>query len=286
MLEKSWGQKRLFGLLDKTIVSNCLRSFLKIENFKLKIKNYSTDQLGRTISISTPPKRIVSLVPSITEFIYDLGLSENIVGRTKFCIHPKEGLRAIPKVGGTKNVNFDRVAALKPDLIIANKEENDKSQIEQLSEHFPVWISDIANFSDAMEMIQRLGGLLRKKSVADKIVNDSIALLQKIKPTKSVRAAYLIWQKPYMTIGKDTYIHDMLKLTGYENIFGEQTRYPSFTLAELKERNPEIILLSSEPFPFKQKHIDELKLSFPNTPIQLVDGEAFSWYGTRFLKVF
>jgi len=244
------------------------------------------DQLGRAISLVTPPKRIVSLVPSITELLYDLGLFDNIVGRTKFCVHPKAALRAIPKIGGTKNVNFDRVAALKPDLIIANKEENDKSQIEALNQHFPVWISDIANFGDAMEMIQCLGVLLRKKSVADKIVNDSTILLQKIKPAKSQRAAYLIWQKPYMTIGKDTYIHDMLLHTGYENIFGDQTRYPSFTLAELKERNPEIILLSSEPFPFKQKHIDELKLLFPNTPIQLVDGEAYSWYGTRFLKVF
>lgn len=244
------------------------------------------DQLGREISISAPPKRIVSLVPSITELLYDLGLFEKIVGRTKFCVHPKEALQIIPKIGGTKNVNFDRVAALKPDLIIANKEENNKSQIEFLSEHFPVWISNIANFADAMEMIQSLGILLRKKSVADKIINDSTALLQKIKPTKLQKAAYLIWQKPYMTIGKDTYIHDMLLNVGYENVFGEQTRYPSFTIAELKERNPEIILLSSEPFPFKQKHIDELKLSFPNTPIQLVDGEAYSWYGTRFLKVF
>lgn len=244
------------------------------------------DQLGRKINLPHPPKRIVSLVPSITELLYDLGLFDQIVGRTKFCVHPKEALRVVPKIGGTKNVNFDRVADLKPDLIIANKEENDKGQIEQLSQHFPVWISDIANFGDAMEMIQSLGILLNKEIVADKIVNDSKALLQKIKPTKSQRVAYLIWQKPYMTIGNDTYIHDMLKHTGYENIFGDQTRYPTFTLAELKDRVPELILLSSEPFPFKQKHIDELKLTFPNTPIQLVDGEAFSWYGTRLLKVF
>lgn len=244
------------------------------------------DQLGRKISLPHPPKRIVSLVPSITELLYDLGLFENIVGRTKFCVHPKEALQAIPKIGGTKNVNVDRVVALKPDLIIANKEENDKSQVEELSQYFPVWISDIAHFGNAIEMIKSLGILLDKEAIADKIVNDSKALLRKIKPTKSQRVAYLIWQKPYMTIGHDTYIHDMLKHTGYENIFGDQTRYPSFTLAELKDRRPELILLSSEPFPFKQKHIDELKLSFPNTPIQLVDGEAFSWYGTRFLKVF
>ena len=244
------------------------------------------DQLGREISLPHPPKRIISLVPSITELLYDLGLYENIVGRTKFCVHPKEALRPIPKIGGTKNVHFDRVAALNPDLIIANKEENDKTQVEQLSQHFPVWISDIANFAEAMEMIQQLGVILDKKDIANKIAEDSVLLLENIKPKKSLRAAYLIWQKPYMTIGHDTYIHDMLKHMGYENIFGEQTRYPSFSLEELKERKPEIILLSSEPFPFKQKHIDELKVTFPNTSIQLVDGEAFSWYGTRFLKVF
>lgn len=250
------------------------------------MSNEYIDQLGRKISLATPPKRIVSLVPSITELLYDLGLFENIVGRTKFCVHPKEAMQTVPKIGGTKKVNFDRVAALNPDLIIANKEENDRVQIEQLSQHFPVWISDIANFTDAMEMIQQLGVILDKKVIANKVINDSKALLKTIKPEKSLRAAYLIWQKPYMTIGHDTYIHDMLEHTGYQNIFGEQTRYPTFTLAELKERQPEIILLSSEPFPFKQKHIDELKLTFPHTPIRLVDGEAFSWYGTRFLKVF
>jgi len=233
-----------------------------------------TDQLGRKIAIKHPPKRIISLVPSITELLYDLGLFENIVGRTKFCVHPKEALRAVPKIGGTKNVNFDRVAALKPDLIIANKEENQREQIEQLSRHFPVWISDIANFSESMDMIEQLGIILAKEIQANKIIRDSNLLLQKIAPQKVRRVAYLIWQKPYMTIGYDTYIHDMLKQVGFENVFGEQTRYPTFTLTELKERQPEIILLSSEPFPFKEQHVDELKLTLPDITIQLVDGEA------------
>ena len=245
-----------------------------------------TDQLSRKILLSTPPKRIISLVPSITELLYDLGLVENIIGRTKFCVHPKDAVRLVPKIGGTKNVNIERVVGLQPDLIIANKEENQQEQIEQLSEHFPVWISDIANFSEAMQMIKALGIIVEKQQAAHQIITNSVALLKRITPLKKQRAAYLIWQKPYMTIGRDTYIHDMLKHAGYENVFGNQTRYPSFTLAELKARQPEIILLSSEPFPFKQQHINELKLSFPNIPIQLVDGEAFSWYGTRFLKTF
>ncbi len=244
------------------------------------------DQLSRKIVLPITPKRIVSLVPSITELLYDLGLYQNIVGRTKFCIHPKEPLKTVAKIGGTKNVNFDRVAALQPDLIIANKEENQKEQIEHLSEHFPVWISDISTFADAMEMIKQLGIILEKPNEANAIIQQSTTLLSEIKKQKKQRAAYLIWQKPYMSIGKDTYIHDMLFHCGFENVFGDQIRYPTFTLAELKERQPEIILLSSEPFPFKQKHITELQQIFPNCIIQLADGEAFSWYGTRFLKTF
>lgn len=245
-----------------------------------------TDQLGRTITLPHSPKRIISLVPSITELLCDLGLLDNIVGRTKFCVHPIETLKVIPKIGGTKNIHFDRVVKLQPDLIIANKEENDKTQIIQLSRHFPVWVSDIANFGDAMDMIESIGVLVGKKSKANKIITKSKTLLQQLTPQKKQRVAYLIWQKPYMTIGGDTFIHDMLGHIGFENIFGKHTRYPPFTLSELKAKQPDIILLSSEPFPFKQKHLDELREVFPNTPIQLVDGEAFSWYGTRFLKRF
>lgn len=250
------------------------------------MSNEHIDQLGRNVIVNHPPKRIVSLVPSITELLYDLGLFENIVGRTKFCIHPKEPLKAIAKIGGTKNVNFDRVAALQPDLIIANKEENQQEQIEQLSQHFPVWISDISTFSEAMDMINSLGSIFDKAVVAKFIIAQSTNQLKVLTPKNSRKAAYLIWKKPYMTIGNDTYIHDMLKHCGFENVFGEQTRYPIFTLAELKARQPDILLLSSEPFPFKQQHINELKIEFPNTIIELVDGEAFSWYGTRFLKTF
>lgn len=244
------------------------------------------DQLGRKISLNNPPERIVSLVPSITELLFDLGGSENIVGRTKFCIHPKEKVKHIPKIGGTKNINFDRIVALQPHLIIANKEENQREQIEQLSQHFPVWISDIANFDDAMDMIIRLGIILNKTEGATTIIEKSKDSLRKLPLKKTKKVAYLIWQKPYMTIGKDTYIHDILEKCGFENIFGNQTRYPVFTLTELKERQPDLILLSSEPFPFQQKHIAELQIELPNISIQLVDGEAFSWYGTRFLKTF
>ena len=155
-----------------------------------------TDQLGRNIILPHIPKRIISLVPSITELLCDLGLAASIIGRTKFCVHPKEVINTIPKIGGTKNVNIDRVIALQPHLIIANKEENDKNQIEQLSQYFPIWISDIANFMDAMEMINSLGVILEKRTEAQKIIKDSKQLLRQLKPTQQRKAAYLIWQKP------------------------------------------------------------------------------------------
>lgn len=244
------------------------------------------DQLGRTIRVDQTPKRIVSLVPSITELLYDLGIGDRVVGRTKFCIHPKGQVQDAAKIGGTKNVNIDRVIALKPDLIIANKEENERGQIEGLSKQFPVWISEITTFSEGLDMIHRLGEIVERQEEANKIVKESQTLMKKIGAKKKRKTVYLIWQKPYMTIGKDTYIHDLLAHTGFENVFGDQTRYPTFTLEELQERQPDIILLSSEPFPFKQKHIDELQEVLPEIPIQLVDGEAFSWYGTRFLKTY
>lgn len=248
---------------------------------------HTTDQLGRTINLPQPPQRIISLVPSITELIYDLGLVEQLVGRTKFCVHPKTELKSITNIGGTKTVHFDRVAALAPDLIIANKEENQQEQVEQLIEAgYPVWVSAMDNFSDSLEMIAALGKVLDKSTEADEIVRRSRELMDTFIAKNTQKVAYLIWRKPYMTIGNDTYIHDMLAHLGYENIYKDQTRYPSFTLEELKERAPEAIFLSSEPFPFKEKHIEELQEIFPDIPILLVDGEAFSWYGTRFLKTY
>jgi len=250
------------------------------------MKESFIDQLGRNISIMGVPKRIISLVPSITELLIDLGLEKSIVGRTKFCVHPKNVLKPIPIVGGTKQVNLDRIAALKPDLIIANKEENTKAQIEELEKSYPVWISDIATFDAALNMIEGLGEILRKEASSRHIIEQSRQLQQQLKRPQPRKVAYLIWRNPYMTIGGDTYIHDMLRLTGFENVYGTDTRYPTITLTDLKKRQPEMILLSSEPFPFKQKHIKELANDFPAIPIVLVDGEAFSWYGTRFLKTF
>lgn len=244
------------------------------------------DQLNRTIQINFPPKRIISLVPSQTELLYDLGLDTEIVGITRFCIHPKEKFAITTKVGGTKNVKFDKIRALKPDLIIANKEENSQEDIEALAKEFPVWISDIYDVADSYKMISAIGALCNRTEKANEIVKEikfEFKQLQNLEKTSSV--AYLIWQKPLMAINKNTFIHEMLKEAGFQNIFkNHQDRYPEITEGELLKANPEYIFLSSEPYPFKEKHRIDFKEKFPNSKIILVDGEMFSWYGSRLLK--
>lgn len=243
------------------------------------------DQLDRVLNFSSSPKRIISLVPSITELVWDLGMEKELVGRTKFCIHPKGAVEDIAVVGGTKNLHFDRIASLNPDLIIVNKEENDKEQVEKLIENHPVFVSDVPTFGHSLDLITRLGELFNKKEIAMGLVQKLYGTMRNLKVETTQKAAYLIWQKPYMTIGNDTYIHDMLRRLGYENIFKHKTRYPETTIDEIKALQPGVILLSSEPFPFKSKHIAEFQKHFPNTTIKVVNGELFSWYGTRLLKL-
>ena len=244
-----------------------------------------TDQTGRTITLNSIPQRIVSIVPSQTELLYDLGLDKEVVGITKFCIHPGEWFRNKTRVGGTKQLKPGIIHELKPDLIIANKEENVKEQVEELAKDYPVWISDINNLDDACEMILTVGLIVDKPIVAQAMVDEiKKRFTQSPILDSKFLTAYLIWQKPYMTVGGDTFIHSMMEAAGFENIFADKTRYPEITIEELQTANCKLLLLSSEPFPFKQKHIDELQPALPNTKIILVDGELFSWYGSRLLK--
>lgn len=228
-------------------------------------------------------QRIISLVPSQTELLADLGLDHEVVGITRFCIHPDSWFRNKQRVGGTKNVDVKKIDALQPDLIIANREENLKAQIEELAKHYPVYVSDIQSMPDALNMIEDIGFLTGTLTAARRIGDDirkSFLELEKQNwlPQKS---AYLIWKTPWMTVGRDTFIHEMMSLAGFENVFGNQSRYPEFSLEELAEKQPELILLSSEPYPFKAKHQKELEKLFPDARIMLVDGEMFSWYGSR-----
>ncbi len=241
-----------------------------------------TDQLGRTIELPATPRRIVSLVPSQTELLFDLGLDAEVAGITKFCIHPDWAFRTKARIGGTKNVHLDRVRALQPDLVIANKEENERGQVEALAEEFPVWVSDINTLEDALQMIGMLGALTGKQEAADGIVEEIRSGFGALTPAPlPLPTAYLIWKDPYMSIGRDTFIHDMLGRAGLENILADQQRYPEVTVDLLRERGCHLLLLSSEPYPFKERHIAELQAQLPDTHIRLVDGELFSWYGSR-----
>lgn len=251
------------------------------------------DQLDRIIEFNYPPKRIISLVPSQSELLWHLGLQNELVGITKFCIHPNEMFRSVTRIGGTKEIKFDVIHLLKPDLIIANKEENEREQIEELCKHYPVWISDIYNLDDALKMIKGVGEITGRRSQAEGLAHAIAERYArfKIEDLRSKRekgsVAYLIWKNPYMAAGHDTFIDFMLEECGLKNIFATQkSRYPEVTTQMLIEKKPEIIMLSSEPYPFRQKHIDELKIHLPDSKIVLVDGEMFSWYGSRLLHAF
>lgn len=246
-----------------------------------------TDQTGRTISIPSHPQRIISLVPSQTELLYDLGLGDQVVGITKFCVHPESWFRSKTRIGGTKAIKFELIQQLRPDLIIANKEENVKEQVEELARHYPVWVSDIHDLESSLDMIRQVGIVTGKEGkgneLAARIAERFAHLAQRLPHHGNIPTAYLIWRNPWMTIGQDTFIHDMLTQCGLTNVFGHLKRYPEISIDDLKKAECRLLLLSSEPYPFKQQHIDELKVEMPHTKIILVDGEYFSWYGSRLL---
>lgn len=228
------------------------------------------------------PQRIISLVPSITELLYDLNLSVEVIGITKFCVHPAEWFQTKEKVGGTKNVHIEKVKTLLPDLIIASKEENLQEQIETLSKYFPVFLTDVCTYDDAIKMISDIGEITARKTEAFTISNTIQAEFDSlIKASYPINTTYFIWKDPYMTIGGDTFIHDLLEKIGLTNMFSEHNRYPQTSLEDLAILNPQLILLSSEPYPFKEKHIKEIQTFLPNSKVMLVDGEMFSWYGSR-----
>ena len=247
-----------------------------------------TDQLGRTINFRYPPQKIVSLVPSQTELLCYLGLEKELVGITKFCIHPESKFMSTTKVGGTKNINYKKIMELQPDLIIGNKEENEKEQIENLSKKSPVWLSDVNDLEDAFEMISQIGKITNREHIAEPFVKklkiNFTRFSKKYDNSPKKSAAYLIWRKPYMIAANNTFINEMLSIAGFKNIYSYLDRYPEITLDKLAKAQPEIILLSSEPFPFKEKHIFEIREFCPDSIIKIVDGEMFSWYGNRLLQ--
>lgn len=227
--------------------------------------------------------KVISLVPSITEALFDLGLTENeIIGRTKFCIHPSEKVKHVEVIGGTKNLNLEKIKSLNPDLILANKEENVREQVETLMKDFKVIVYNTETIEDNYYLVKNLGLLFDKVERAQIFNLKIYEVLNRAKIHSTIKAAYLIWKNPYMTVGSDTFIHNILSEIGFENIFKTQTRYPAIEVEDLA--GADVIMLSSEPFPFKEKHIAELKEFYPEKKIMIVDGEAFSWYGTHIAK--
>lgn len=243
----------------------------------------STDHIGSTFSLGPTPHKIVSLVPSITELLFDLGLAQNIVGRTKFCIHPKDGFTNAKVIGGTKQIHIDQIKALDPDLVIANKEENVKEQVEALAEFTSTFTTVVKNKEDAIRMIKDLGEITGSSQMADDMIKAILANFVSHQPTPKIKMVYLIWQDPYMTVGGDTFISNYMEDFGFENCFKNHNRYPSIGLSEMKEANPDYILLSSEPFPFKETHLKNIS-NQTGIPCILVDGSYCSWYGSRMLK--
>jgi ABC-type Fe3+-hydroxamate transport system substrate-binding protein len=235
--------------------------------------------------------RIVCTVPSITELLYDLGLESQIVGVTKFCVKPAHLLRQISPIGGTKTLNIVAIEALKPSLVIANKEENTKADIEAIAAFCKVYVTEIKTISDALLMIEAIGQLTHTETRAAALIAQINAQKQvleqlRLQAMRRPTVVYLIWQKPYMTIGGDTFIHAMLEMSGFNNLFSTSSRYPVLSVNDLIDADPDHIFLSSEPFPFKQKHLHDIQLLCPRSQLSLVDGEAFSWYGTRLIHSF
>lgn len=240
----------------------------------------------RTGPVPEHPQRIISLVPSQTELLFDLGLGVRVVGITKFCVHPEEWFRTKSRVGGTKQVDLAKIRELKPDLIIGNKEENMQADIVELEREFPVWMSDVKDLEDALDMIAQVGRITATEEKAEEIVNGIRSAFAKLQPlTDPLSAAYFIWQKPWMLAGEDTFIRDMLERCGLSGITTKEAgHYPQLDDAQLAALDPDVVFLSSEPFPFKDQHIAAVNMVLPGTPVHLVDGEMFSWYGSRLLR--
>lgn len=250
------------------------------------------DQLQRQLNLKNTPKRIVSLVPSQTELLVDLGLEKAIVGVTKFCVHPNHLRKIKTIVGGTKQVNVEVVKLLKPDIILCNKEENSLEILQQMEKIAPVHMSDIFTLEDSFDLIKAYGSIFDCQKNASKIsgkIKFNLKEFQEfITDQPIINVAYFIWKTPWLVAAQNTFIHYLLGLNKFKNVYGHLERYPEINLNEMISKiKPEVILLSSEPFPFKKKHKEEIELlCYSNSKVILVDGEYFSWYGSRLINAF
>ena len=239
------------------------------------------DQTGKFVLLPSPAVRIVSLVPSQTEFLAAIDLENEVVGITKFCVHPADWFQRKNRVGGTKNVNIERVRLLQPDLVIAGKEENMKDQVDQIANFCPVYTSNVTCYDDALQMIVDIGILTGKAKAALKLKHTIQTAFEKVIFKQHYTALYLIWREPWMAAGNDTFIHSMLERAGFLNVLHNEPRYPTITNEQIIALNPQVVLLSSEPYPFKEQHQAVIEALLPHAKVILANGELFSWYGSR-----
>ena len=250
-------------------------------------RNDIRDALGRTHEIETPPRSIVSLVPSLTEALFAFGLGDRVSGVTRFCVEPAEGVADKPKIGGTKNVDVAQVASLFPDLVLANVEENTQPDVEALeAAGLRVFLTYACTVFEAIQELRAIAAITGSEEAARPVIDDAQSALNEAHAANAKRRAIRtfcpIWRNPWMTIGPDTYIHDVLRVCGAANVFADSLdRYPVFDLAEVAARRPEIVLLPDEPYRFGQKHAPEVIEKLPGARIYCLDGKMLCWYGPR-----
>ncbi|MBU0638172.1 MAG: ABC transporter substrate-binding protein [Planctomycetes bacterium] len=248
------------------------------------MRKTARDDLQRELTYEFPPRRIISLCPSLTETLFTLGLGDRIVGRTDFCVEPTRAVSAVPTVGGPKNIDVKRVGRLNPDLIIAAKEENTEATVASLATRLPVYVVEVTDVASTLRAISNLGELTDRTSAAGELVAAIRCAIGKLRPRTRRRVAYLVWRAPYRAVGAETYIHALLYECGFENVCARLAgRYPELSLAALRELAPEYVLLGSEPYPFTDNHVGELVAELPTSKVMCVDGQMFGWYGSRLL---
>ena len=250
------------------------------------------DASGVALALPRPPRRIVSLIPSITETLCALGLADTLVGVTVYCVEPAAVVRGMTRIGGEKDPDLAAIRALAPDLVVANVEENVREHIETLRGwSIPVWVTYPSTVAEGLAMIRELGEVTGAGERAEALLAELEPLLARVRAAtagrRPVPVFYPIWRNPWMTIGPDTYIHDLLAVCGAANVFGDASaRYPSVTLEEMAARRPEVVVLPDEPFRFRRAHLADFA-PYAQVPavrdgrLHLVDGKPFSWHGPR-----
>jgi len=230
------------------------------------------------------PKRIVSLVPSLTEFLLELGFEKRLVGRTLYCERPVDLVESIAVVGGTKKISVKKVLELKPDLVLAQKEENDRAQVEEIAQTVPCVVSEIDTVDSFVSYVSDFASLFYEPLVQDFYL-EIMNLRDQCKKSdrKYSRCLYFIWKEPWMVAGKGTYIDSVMNLAGFENALSD-SRYPVLNWEEIQELSPDLVLLSSEPYSFNESHLNWFQRNLESARIELVDGRFYSWYGYASLQ--